>query len=108
VNLAELQAEIAALPEHVSQTRFNSSNETTRADAYMCKLDAVRARLDLVLRVVREYDEAYTAVLAYTDKYLESGGTPLTMPKRWHQLDEIRQEKLANLRLVHEKLKEGP
>lgn len=43
--------------------------------------------------VIREYHEAYQAVLKFTNNYIHNGGDLTRVPVRWQELDELRHEK---------------
>lgn len=46
---------------------------------------------------IREYHEAAQDVYRFVSNYLNEGGRPDFMPKRWAELDAIRQEKYRAL-----------
>lgn len=59
-------------------------------------------------KAVREYVKARDAILDYTHSYLESGGNPLLMPSKWHQLDKARQSAFEDLRAALAQPEEKP
>ena len=58
----------------------------------------IASQLDLVDKLttaIKEYAEAYTAVITFTHSYLDNSGDTSHPPEEWAKLDETRGEKFA-------------